>query len=109
RGEESAQPAEKQLGAEHGGCGRPALSVADPLGPEGRRGPPALGSQLVGLGLREKEPRVPVQLRPAALVILPEPAVVARLAERDRDEQAAVSPEHASQLAERGRARAVVA
>ena len=83
---------------------RPALAVANAVGDESRCGTPALRP-------RARTPRPPRRRSPrrrrvpsSPLVLLPEPSVVARLAQRHRHEQTAVSPR--ARAAARGAPRA---
>ena len=69
--------------------------------PECRRRAPAVVFELVGLLLLDEQARGGEQRVPAVDVVEPEPAVVARLAERDGDEQPAARAQHAAELAER--------
>ena len=68
---------------------------------ESRRGPPPLLTQLVRLLLLDEQARGREERVPAVDVVEVEPAVVARLAERDGHEQPAARAEHAAELAKR--------
>src|SRR6185503_5759446 len=98
----------RQLRAEDRGRGGPALAVPQSGRIEFGRRPPAVVGQLVRLLLLDEEPGSGEEPRPAADVVLVEPAVVGRLAAGDRDQQAAARSEHPAELAERGQPRRAV-
>src|SRR3990170_6742589 len=74
---EATETTRCELGAEHGRGSRTPLAVAHALGVEVGRRAPAIGLELVGLSLLEEEAGARIQPRPAPLVLLPEPAMVA--------------------------------
>src|SRR4029079_19367978 len=87
RAEQAAQPSRRELGAEDRRRRRSSLPVAEPRRVEVGRSPPAVTGQLVDLLLLDEEARAGEEARPAADVVLSEPAVVARLAARNGDEE----------------------
>ena len=82
RAEEAPQPPRRELRAEDRRRRGAALAVAKTRRVELRRSPPPLLGQLVDLLLLDEEPGSGEEPRPAADVVLVEPAVVARLAAR---------------------------
>src|SRR5512134_2507544 len=109
RCQQSPKATRREVRAEHRRSRGAALPVANAFRSKSRCCAPALGLELVHLDLLDEEMGAREELDPATLVLLPEPAMVARLTEGNRDEQGAVSPQHALELTERREAGSAVA